>query len=75
MMDADLRSQPLRLLDHTMMLTMVISLVLMYHTWILHHHGGRPQRLTIEASGPHHDVFHVDIIDFDVSHLDIASSW
>ena len=28
----------------------------------------------MEASGPHHYVSHVDIIDFNVSHLIIASS-
>ena len=75
MMDADLRSQPLRLLDHTMMLTMVISLVLMYHTWILHHDGGWPLESASEASGPNHNAYHVVIIGFHVSHLVIASWW
>ena len=28
----------------------------------------------MEASGPHHYVSHVDIFDFNVSHLIIASS-
>ena len=36
--------------------------------------GGQPQRMTVEASGPHHYVSHVDIFDFNVSHLIIASS-
>ena len=75
MMDADLRSQPLRLLDPTTMLTMVISLVLMYHTWILHHDGGWPLKLASEASGPNHNAYHVVIIGFHVSHLVIASWW
>ena len=39
-----------------MMFSMLISLILMCHTWILHHHGSRPRRLTVEASGPHHDM-------------------
>ena len=40
----------------------------MCHTWLLHHDGGRPPKSASEASGPHHDAYHVDIIGFDVSH-------
>ena len=72
---AGLGGWPWRPVDPTMMFPMLISLILMCHTWLLHHHSGRPWRLTVEASGPHHDVSHVNIIGFDVSHLDIASSW
>ena len=73
-MMADLQGQPPRPADTTMMLTMLTSLVLMCHTLLLHHHDGQPPRSASEASGPHHDAYHVDIIGFDVSHLVIASS-
>ena len=72
---------PWRPADPTMVLPILISLVfmchtsfvLMCHTWIMHHHGGRPLRLTLEASRPHHGGSHVDIIGFDVSHMDRQS--
>ena len=69
MMVANLQSQPARPVDTIMMLTMLTSLVLLCHTWLLHHDGGRPPKSVSEASGPHHDAYHVDIIGFDVSHL------
>ena len=72
---------PWRPADPTMVLPILISLVfmchtsfvLMCHTWIMHHHSGRPLRLTLEASRPHHGGSHVDIIGFDVSHMDRQS--
>ena len=71
-MMADLQGQPPRLVDPTMMFSMLISVVLMCHTWLLHQHDGRPPRSVSKASGPYHDAFHVNIIGFDVSHLVIA---
>ena len=68
-MTADLRGQSPRLVDPTMMLSMLISLVLMCHTWLLHQHDGHPPRSASEANTPLNDVSHVDIIGFDVSHF------
>ena len=59
---AGLRGWLWRPVDPTIMFPMLISLILMCHTWLLHHHSGWPRRLTLEAGKPHHDVFHVDII-------------
>ena len=73
MMEADLHGQPPRPGDPRVMLTMLMSLVLIYHTSILHHDGGSPRKLASEANGPNHNAYHVVIIGFHVSHLVIAS--
>ena len=62
-----LGGQPLTSADPLTILITLTSLVLTCHTWLLHHYDGRPPRSASEASGPHHDASHVDIIGFNVS--------
>ena len=62
-MVAGLGGWPWRPVDPTIMFPMLISLILMCHTWLLHHHSGWPWRLTVKASGPHHYVSHVGLGD------------
>ena len=71
-MMADLQGQPPRLVDPSMMFSMLIYCFLLCHTWLLHQHDGHPPRSASKASGPYHDVFHVNISGLDVSHLVIA---
>ena len=68
--EVSLWGQPPGYEDPTMTFSIMILVILIGHTWIFHCDlWGQPPRSISQVRRPHHDIFHDDIIGFDVSHL------